>query len=300
MLARVDHRAQLMPLFHELGHLKRITSAGRDGSIATRLFLQAWGELVAGEMPADVMRRTVVAAVAAGRLGDLDLAKLRELGLTDVEASTVLRAGFDAVAEALDPSFATQLKEMVSEAAATGPLPPFVVLLAAQPRAGVTCPGKPRMMLLPAENHAEHSIIVAVYAVLLAADYGADPTTVFLAGLGHHFHNAAMPDSGFTGEVLLGNLLERVIGTARDRALSELPAPLQDLMREALLVIADDRSPEGRAFHAADVIDRVLEIEQHLAKAHATMDMVLRDYELVHAGPVKAFHDATLREVGLL
>ena len=59
-------------------------------------------------------------------------------------------------------------------------------------------------------------------------------------------------------------------------------------------------SPEGRAFHAADVIDRVLEIEQHLAAEHATMDLVLRDYELVHAGPVKVFHDAVLREVGLL
>ena len=300
MLARVDHRAQLMPLFRELGHLKRITSAGRDGSIATRLFLRAWGELVVGEMPTDVMRRSVGAAVAAGRLGDLDLVKLRELGLTNVEASTVLRAGFDALAEAVDPAFATQLKKVLAEDAASGSLLPFVALLAAQPRAGVTCPGKPRMMLLPAENHAEHCLTVAVYAVLLAADYGADPATVFLAGLGHHLYNAVMPDSGFTGEVLLGDLLERIMGTARDRALSELPTPLQDRMREALVVIADDRSPEGRAFHAADVIDRVLEIEQHLAKAHATMDMVLRDYELVHAGPVKAFHDATLREVGLL
>ena len=300
MLARVDHRAQLMPLFRELGHLKRITSAGRDGSIATRLFLRAWGELVAGEMPTDVMRRTVGAAVAAGRLGDLDLGKLRELGLTDVEASTVLRAGFDALAEAVDPAFATQLKKVVAEDAASGSLLPFVALLAAQPRAGVTCPGKPRMMLLPAENHADHSMAVAVYAVLLAPDYGADPATVFLAGLGHHLHNAAVPDSGFTGEELLGDFLERIIGTARDRALSELPTPLRDRMREALGVITDDRSPEGRAFHAADVIDRVLEIEQHLAVAHSTMDMVLRDYGLVHAGPVKAFHDATLREVGIL
>ena len=300
MLGRVDQRAQLMPLFRELGHLKRITSAGRDGSIATRLFLRAWAELVAGEMPTDVMRRTVGAAVAAGRLGDLDLVKLRELGLTNFDVSTVLRAGFDAVAAEIDPAFATELKEAVAEDAASGSLPPFIALLAAQPRAGVTCPGKPRIMLLPAENHAEHSMAVAVFAVLLAADYGADPATVFLAGLGHHVHNATMPDSGFTGEALLGDLLDRVIGTARDRALFELPMPLQDQMREALLVIADDLSPEGRAFHAADVIDRVLEIEQHLAVVNSTMDTVLRDYELVHAGPVKAFHDATLHEVGLL
>jgi hypothetical protein len=48
------------------------------------------------------------------------------------------------------------------------------------------------------------------------------------------------------------------------------------------------------------VIDRVLEIEQHLTAASGTMGTVLGDYELVHAGPVKAFHDSTLQEVGLL
>ena len=109
-----------------------------------------------------------------------------------------------------------------------------------------------------------------------------------------------MPDSGFTGEVLLGDLLDGVISCSRERAYAELSEPLQSRMREALVPIVDDLSPEGRAFHAADVIDRVLEIEQHLAAARTTMDMVLHDYELVHAGPVKAFHDATLREVGLL
>ena len=92
MLALVDQPVRLMPLFRELGHLKRITSAGREGSIATRLFFRAWAELLAGNLPEVVMRRTVAAAVAAGRLGDLDLAKLRELGLTDAEALAVLRS----------------------------------------------------------------------------------------------------------------------------------------------------------------------------------------------------------------
>ncbi len=48
------------------------------------------------------------------------------------------------------------------------------------------------------------------------------------------------------------------------------------------------------------MIDRVLEIEQHLRAASATMDTVLHTYELVHAGPVKPFHDRVLAEVGLL
>ena len=300
MRALVAQPARLMPLFRELGHLKRITSAGRTGSIATRLFERAWGELMVGEEPAAVMRRTVGAAVAAARLGDLDLAKLRELELTDAQAAAVLRTGFDAVAAAITPSFAAELTAALAQDAMSTVLPPFVALLAAQPRAGVTCPGKPRLIFAVAENHAEHSLAVTVYAVLLAAHYDADPSEVFMAGLGHHLHSAAMPDSGFTGEVLLGDLLDNVIGTAREHALSQLPPPLRARMRQALLVIADDASPEGRAFHAADVIDRVLETEQQVAGGQMTMDLVLRDYELVHAGPVKAFHDATLREVGLL
>jgi len=44
----------------------------------------------------------------------------------------------------------------------------------------------------------------------------------------------------------------------------------------------------------------VLEIEQHTLAASATMDTVLHTYELVHAGPVKTFHDHVLANVGLL
>jgi hypothetical protein len=296
----MSDRAELIPLFRELGNLKRITSAGRVGSIATRLFLAAWGALVAGAEPPEVGRRTVAAALAAARLGDLDLAKLLELGLSRDEAAQVLRTAFETVDGAIDPTLATELQAGLAEELPQAAPPAFALLLAEQPRAGVTCPGKPRLMLEPAENHAEHCLAVAVYGVLLAPGYGADPTAVFLAGLGHHFHNAYMPDSGFTGEMLLGDLLNPVIVRGRERALSELPPPLRSRMQTALAPIADDASAEGRAFHAADVIDRVLEIEQHLTAASATMDAVLGDYELVHAGPVKAFHDSTLQEVGLL
>lgn len=296
----MSDRAELIPLFRELGNLKRITSAGRQGSIATRMFLAAWGALVVGEEPREVGRRTVAGALAAARLGDLDLAKLLDLGLSSDEAGQVLRTAFETVDGAIDPALANELQAGLAEALPQAAPPAFALLLADQPRAGVTCPGKPRLMLEPAENHAEHCLAVAVYGVLLAPGYGADPTRVFLAGLGHHFHNATMPDSGFTGEMLLGDLLDRVTAGGRERALSELPPPLRSRMEAALAPIADDASPEGRAFHAADVIDRVLEIEQHLTAASANMGTVLGDYELVHAGPVKAFHDSTLQEVGLL
>lgn len=292
--------AQFVPLLRELGHLKRITSAGRPGSIATRLFRQAWSALIAGTDPSEVMRVTVAAALAAARLGDLDAAKLRDLGLSDTEALSVLQRGFDAVCAEIDAQLCEELRSALGRTLPKEDVPPFVDALCQQPRAGVTCPGKPRLVLQPAENHAEHSWTVALYAVLLAPLYGTGPTEAFLAGLGHHFHNAAMPDSGFTGEVLLGDLLDGVIERSRQRALGELPEPLRATFTLILRPIASDDTAQGRTFNAADVIDRVLEIEQHLVTREASMASVLGEYELVHAGPVKDFHDHVLEEVGLL
>jgi 5'-deoxynucleotidase YfbR-like HD superfamily hydrolase len=291
----------LLPLLRELGDLKRIRSAERSGSIAERLFARAWAALAAGDDPEGVMVRTVAAALAAARLGDLDRAKLAELGLSDAEAATVLERGSDGIAAQLEPALGATLRAALADGAPPeGPCPRFVGQLAGQPRAGVTCPGRPRLLLQPPENHAEHCLIVAVYGVILAPDHAANPTDVFVASMAHHFHNAAMPDAGFTGEVLLGDLLDRVIADAREVAMAELSPLVATGVRAALAPIGGDATAEARTFHAADVLDRVLEIEQHLRAASATMDTVLHDYELVHAGPVKTFHDEVLRQVGLL
>lgn len=297
------HAAELspaiLPLFRELGDLKRIRSADREGSIAERLFRDAWAALHAGEPASDVMARTVAAALAAARLGDLSLLKLRALGL-GTQAVAVLQRSFDEVAAYLEPNLAARLRPALAEGAPEqGPAPGFVDRLARQPRAGVTCPGRPRIMLQPPENHAEHCLMVAVYAVVAAPIHGADPTPTFLASMAHHFHNAAMPDSGFSGEVLLGDALDGVIACARDEALADLAPVLQDGVRAALAPIAGDTTPEARAFHVGDVLDRVLEIEQHLRAATVAMSDVLGDYGLVHDGPVKGFHDRILRETGL-
>ena len=292
--------APLRGLFQEIGDLKRIRSAGRDGSIATRGFGAAWAALVAGATPAATMKRAVAAALAATRLGDLDRAKLRELGLGDEEASRVLGDAFDAVAGGLDPALADSLREELAANTPNGSSPPaFVRALAEQPRAGATCPGKPRIILEPPENHAEHCWAVAVLGVLLSPSYGAEPTNVFLAGLAHHLHNAFMPDSGFTGEMLLGGRLGSVMAHATDAALAQLDEPLRATIVAARRTLPDDGSPEGRAFHAADVIDRVMQIAQHLRPATITMATVLDELQLVHDGPVKPFHDRVLAEMGL-
>ena len=289
-----------LPLLRELGDLKRIRSAGLAGTIAARLFRRGWAALARGDAPAVVMRRTVAAALAAARLGDLDRDKLGQLGLSDAEALAVLARGFDEVTGLVDATLAADLRAALADGAPDdGAVPAFVDLLAEQPRAGVTCPGKPRLLLQPAESHAEHCLTVAIYGVLASPEYGADPVAVFVASMAHHLHNVHMPDAGFTGEVLLSDLLERVIADARERALAELSPGVQALVREALAPIGGEATPEARAFHVGDVLDRVLEIEQH-ARSAVDMAVVLGDYELVHAGPVKAFHDQVLREVGLL
>lgn len=289
----------LKGLFGEIGDLKRVRSAGRHGTVATRLFRAAWSELVAGAPLPEVARRITAQALAAARLGDIDRPLLIEAGLPAAEVNGVLCRAVEEISAPVPEPLRSAL---VSAIAVPGPgrpadLPRFVGQLEDQPRAGVTCPGRPRIVLEPAENHAEHCLVVAVYGVILAPRYGADPATVFLAALAHHFHNAGMPDSGFTGEMLLGDHLGPVMQHFVDDALGSLEPGLRRRVAEARECLADAETPEGRAFHAADVVDRVMEIAQHLRSASLTMDVVLDDMALVHDGPVKPFHDRVLAEM---
>ncbi|MHC2104844.1 HD domain-containing protein [Methylobacterium sp. CM6246] len=291
--------AALRELFVEMNDLKRVRSAGREGSIAERLFAQGWGLLTGGASPDDVALDITATTLAATRLCDLDAAFLSAAGLSDAAASAVLVAGFDAVTGDLDPDLRDRLRSRLTPRppGRPGPLPSFVAALARQPRAGVTCPGRARILLEPPENHAEHCLIVAVYGVCLSPFYRADPGTVFLAAMAHHFHNAAMPDAGFTGEVLLGDHLGPIMAVTTGWAMSEFDGSLRGHVERARAVLPDDATAEGRAFHAADCVDRVLQIAQHLRGASTTMAAVLDEWELVHAGPVKGFHDRVLRDM---
>ncbi len=288
----------LRDLLVELGDLKRVRSAGRDGSIAERLFAQGWSALTGGARPETVALDITAKALAAARLCDLDAAFLAAAGLDETQASDILVAGLDAVSEPLDPALRERLRDALrrrpicrrtrarlrrcARAAAAG---------------GRDLSGQAAHLLEPPENHAEHCLVVAVYGVLLSPFYRADPTTVFLAAMAHHFHNAAMPDAGFTGEMLLGDHLWPIVGRCSQWALDELESELRETVAAARLVLPDDATAEGRAFHAADSIDRVLQIAQHLRAASLTMDTVLGEMELVHAGPVKAFQDRVLTDM---
>ena len=289
-----------LPFLRELGDLKRVRSAAAPGSIAERLFVAGWAALVRGDDPAEVTMRVTASALVSARLGDLDLAAMHALGIGD-QAIAVLERAFDEIVDQVAPSLHARLRAALPLGRPEpGDTPAFVGKLARQPRAGVTCPGQPRIMLQPPENHAEHCLMVAVYGVLASAWHRADPVPVFLAGMAHHFHNADMPDSGYSGEMLLGDALDTAIAHARAASMAELAPDLAHVIGDALAPIGGDETPEARAFHVADVLDRVLEIEQHTRAARLTMQVVLGDYGLVHDGPVKAFHDRILLDAGLV
>ena len=181
----------------------------------------------------------------------------------------------------------------------TATVPPFVPLLAAQPRAGATRPGYPRVMLEPAENHAEHCAAVAVNGVLAAGALGADPAGPFLTGLAHHLHNAYLPDAGDAGDVLLGEHQRPLMDNYRARALQELPAFLHGPVRRCLTAVYRADTPEARAFQAADSVDRVLEMEWHARCAAFTLETAVGEMDIIHPGPVQAFQLEIMRALGL-
>ena len=69
------------------------------------------------------------------------------------------------------------------------------------------------------------------------------PARAFWHGMIHHLHSAAMPDAGYTGEVLLGDRLDAVIERARELALEQLPDADAHMCRDHLAAIADDSTP---------------------------------------------------------
>ncbi len=292
-----------------IADLKRISDARSPDSLATRGFRAAWQRLCAGEACDDVALAITADALVATQLGAVDLSVLRACFLSDPRAA--LLRGFDAAAASLPEATRMRLRPHTARPPGehssgeqwpvrpVAGLPAFVEALAGQPRAGATCPGKPRIMLEPAENHADHCLAVAVLGVALSEYYGADPAGVFLAGLAHHLHNAVLPDSGFAGEILLGAQLAPLMQTLFARETASLPAHLAGPMRAALAVIVDANTPEGRAFHAADVIDRVQQMHHYERVANFRARQALDDLNLVHEGPVQAFHHDVLARAGL-
>jgi 5'-deoxynucleotidase YfbR-like HD superfamily hydrolase len=306
MTARVPVlAATVAELFREIGDLKRVRVAHAEGSVAQRSFVRSWTALGAGADSGRVAGLECAAALAGARLAGIDAQVLLACGLPKADIVDVLGCAIHEVADGLHPAALARAHRVLPDLVdcptqgGAGELPPFVGALCRQPRAGATAPGRPRLLVEPPENHAEHCWAVAVYGALLADGVGADPGEAFLLGLAHHLHNAVLPDAGFAGDTLLGKDLDAVVHRLAERELATLPALLGTRVRALLRLRADADTPVGRAFHAADVLDRVLQVHHHARAAGFTVDQALVDLELVHAGPVTAYHHAVLTAAGL-
>ena len=213
----------------------------------------------------------------------------------------MLRRGFDAAAGPLEPVLREQLRTALAAPLGTeGAEPPaFVERLVRQPRAGPTCANKPRVVLLPAESHADHCYVVAVASVLVSPLFGADPTVPFVAAMSHHFFNVVLPDAGDYGDQLLGAHSAPLMAHVTEEVLATLPGALAARVREARRILPHTDTPEARAFHAADTLDRVLEMDAHARAAGFTLSQAMQDLELIHAGPMQAYENAVLAAAGL-
>lgn len=288
--------AALVPLLGELNDLKRTRPAGSVGSLAEEIFRRSWAAILSGEEPGIVARRETAVALVAARLGGIDCRVLQRAGLEEPEVLEVLGRAFDAVAAPLSDGSRKDLRGTLKDSTShTGEVPAFVEMLVMQPRAGATSPDLPRLVVEPPESHGDHCAMVALYGVLLSDLYGADPAEPFLIGLSHHLHNAFLPDAGFAGEELLGDKLAPAVENLTEEALGQLPEDVADGTRRVLGLVGQAESSEAKAFNAADVIDRVLQMNHHARAAAFTLDQALDEMNLVHEGPLKAFHEEVLQ-----
>ena len=304
--------ARLADLLRQLRDLKRVRDHRSPRSLAERQFGRAWARLVEGEDPEAVARSETAAAVAAVRLAGLDAETMRQHGVSEPEAVDVLGEAFDDVASPLDAGLHGQLRATLGTVATGLPPsdaePPFVDALLRQPRAGATHPGLPRRVLEPAESHGDHCFAVAAFGVLLAPHFGADPAGAFLTGLAHHLFNTTLPDAGYAADELIGaGRLATMVDAATEAALDQLDAGLRETVRQSLAATQQDRfeTAEARAFHAADVLDRVLEMEWHQQAARFRLaDALGRDtdagqLDVCHPGFYQAFQQDVLARAGV-
>ncbi|WP_375436720.1 hypothetical protein [uncultured Hymenobacter sp.] len=305
--AVLAHLPQLLPLLRELNDLKRVRVAGTDGSLAEQLFARSWQALVAGEDATTVALRETARALVAVRLPGYTVPLLTSLGMSEEDAEATLQLALTGAGASLAPELLTELQaawmlEALQGSAETmrPATPTFVAQLAAQPRAGATHPGRPRIMLVPTESHADHCALVAVYAVLLSPTFQAEPGEAFLTALTHHLHNAALPDPGFAGDELLSHRLPGLMQQATTQALAQLPGAVRRTAEAALLRTRTLDNPAAKAFHAADVFDRTLEMAWHDQSARFRLYQALDDLNIVHAGFTQTFHQQVLSAAGLL
>ena len=291
-----------LDFLRELNDVKRLYARNLHvHSYASLVFCAGAKALSTGEsLKADVYCASIV---SAARLGAITLDVLLDSGISQQKANVILKQSIS-----VHKSLSIPLRHSLLAACDsfdqvrigdTTCLPDWVIGLATSPRAGATCPGKPRIALEPAEMHSDHCLMVAAYAYLLADVYGACREDAWLIGLCHHLHNAYLPDAGFTGEMLLGDQLDNVVNSLRLRALNTISVNYSDRIVQLFIEINDLSSPLAKTFHAADTIDRVVQMEHYERAAQFRVSKALEEFNLVHEGDAQEFQHDLLRSLGI-
>ena len=303
-MSDVPDLSELTPLLRQMNGLKRVRDPWAQlASLADRIFIRGWERMTAGEAVEDVALAETAQAVAAVTLSALDARVMEAHDATPDEASAVTQAAVERVGGGIDAG----LRQRLFEAAArpvprmTLHFPGYVEALINQPRAGATHPTRPRLFLEPAESHGDHCGITAVYAVLLSPHFGADAGTVFTIGLAHHLFNASLPDVGFAGDRLLSrfSLAEKVTAAAFEKAYAQINEPLRSHVRKALTHTLRTDTPQAKTFHAADVLDRVLEMAWHAESAGFELATAMGEMNVVHEAAEQALQRRVLESAGV-
>lgn len=296
-------------LLRQLGDMKRLRDARGTGSLADRAFVRGWRRVLDGEDFERIAVEETARAMVATRLAGVDGAVLRLAGLTPDESLEVLRRAFDAAVEVGGPDLGDvddlraalpALVDTTDDAAADRErVPPFVLALVDQPRAGATHPSTPRIIVEPPESHGDHCFITAVYSSLIAPRHDVARGDAFAVAMAHHLPNGDLPDAGYAGEVLLGEYYPRILDALEERSLQQLPGDLAIRLRTLLPQRETARTPMGKVFNAADVLDRVLQVHHHARAAAFTASQALEDLDIVHPGAVQAYQLGILADAGL-
>ena len=136
----------MVPLAVEVCDLKRVRDASSPDSLASRMFRRGWAALLAGQDPASVAMQSTADALAAARLGGISRDVLADVGVHGTEADAILLRSFHEIAGPVDPALCTILDRHLGQPYHPGPAPACAEALIRQPRAGATCPGKPRIV----------------------------------------------------------------------------------------------------------------------------------------------------------
>ena len=306
--------AALSPLLRRMNGLKRVRTAETGSfSLVDRGFAVGWRGLLYGHDPQEVAVMHAGTMVAAVEMAGLDQGGLYDHGATLDEVAAVRAAAVEAAGVSVKEPLRSAMAERVGTLdwfddplneeweRNSQSVPDFVGILMRQPRAGATHPSADRLFLEPAESHGDHCGMTAAYGVLLSPVLGADPGVVCTIGLAHHLFNASLPDVGFAGDRLLARfgLAERVTAAAFEKAYGQIDEPLRGRVKEALSHTQRTDTPEARCFHAADVLDRTLEMAWHAESAGFTLRDAVVGRNIVHEAPEQQLQRRVLEAAGV-